>query len=135
MVRPWCFANMLNKARSFSSATCSFSRATAWRLLLILSLARWSSGIAAPNPSHSYSLNGTYADDLGGPSLMAHGGSLTSNGYAFLAGQGLTLSNAIPKTTYSIEVVYAIAETNGYRKLLDFKDRTSDNGLYNWDGK
>ena len=83
---------------------------------------------------HDYQLNGTYADSLGGPSLVPNGGTLGPDGYTFAAGQGLTLSNALAAPgSYSIEMGITLDNTDSYRKLLDFKNRTSDNGLYNSD--
>src|SRR5260221_4327700 len=43
--------------------------------------------------THAYQLFGTYADQYGGPSLVPHGGTLTSTGYAVGPNQALTLSN------------------------------------------
>ena len=80
---------------------------------------------------HDYELNGSLSDGLGGPSLVANGGTLGASGYAFGANQGLSLSGGINATDYSIVVDFSIANTSGYRKLVDFKNRLSDNGLYN----
>lgn len=82
---------------------------------------------------HDYELNGTFADSLGGPPMVSGGGTLGATGYTFAAGQGPNLSNAIPASNYSIEVGVALDDTSGYRKLIDFKNLTDDNGLYNLD--
>src|SRR5581483_4712292 len=68
-----------------------------------------------------------------GPPLVPNGGSLGPAGSAFGAGQGPSLSGAIAPATYSIEMLFSIDSTSGYRKLLDFKNRSSDDGLYNLD--
>ncbi len=81
--------------------------------------------------THIYELNGSFADSLGGPSMAPAGGSLGATGYSFGAGQGPNLSNAINSSTYSIEMFFSIDATTGYRRLIDFKNLTSDNGLYN----
>jgi hypothetical protein len=80
---------------------------------------------------HHYALNGSYTDSLGGPSLAPAGGTIGPDGYTFGANQGLSLSNAINPTDYSIVMNFSIQNNSGYRKLIDFKNRTSDYGLYN----
>jgi len=80
---------------------------------------------------HDYELNGNLGDALGGPSLVAYGGTLGASGYTFGANQGLSLSSGINASDYSIVLDFSIANTSGYRKLIDFKSRASDNGLYN----
>ena len=90
-------------------------------------------GVAEAALLHDYDLNGTYADRLGGPPLVPNGGTLGPAGYTFAAGQGLSLSNALRASgDYSIEMGLTLDSTDGYRKLLDFKDLTSDNGLYDY---
>src|SRR5262249_26221880 len=83
---------------------------------------------------HIYELNGSYADDLGGPPITPAGGTLGPTGYTFAEGQGPSLSGAVNPTTYSIEMLFRIDDTSGFRKLLDFKDRTLDEGLYDQSG-
>lgn len=88
--------------------------------------------------SHVYKLNGTLADANGGPSLVANGGLLSSSGYFFGANQGLTLSSVFAHDqSYSV-LFHArlddLGSTNGYAKLLDFWDFTSDHGLYGYFG-
>ena len=84
-----------------------------------------------------YSLRGTLADNLGGPSLTTVlfgglAGAITPNGYVFGPDQGLMLINpALDATTYSIEFSVSLSATSGYRKLLDFKNLSSDSGFYN----
>jgi hypothetical protein len=82
--------------------------------------------------THDYELNGSFADELGGPALTPAGGTLDSTGYTFAAGQGPSISNAIDADTYSLEVMFRIDDTGGFKKLIDFKNRQSDNGLYNY---
>jgi hypothetical protein len=96
---------------------------------LIASLA---GAVSAQTVTHIYELNGSYADALGGPALTANGGTLTPTHYAFGANQGPSLSNGLlDAADYSIELLFEFDTTSGYRKILDFKDRASDNGLYN----
>ena len=89
--------------------------------------------IAYAAPSHVYNLNGSLADAMGGPSLVGEGGFLSASDYSFAANQGLTLSGVVG-STYSIEIALGFDVTSGYRKILDFKDRSSDAGLYNLNG-
>jgi hypothetical protein len=84
-------------------------------------------------PLHRYSLAGAYVDDLGGPSLAGLGGGFTTGGYQFAVNQGLGLSNAVPVDTYTIDIKFAFDQIGGYRKLLDFKALTTDEGLYVFD--
>lgn len=84
---------------------------------------------------HSYELNGSLADSLGGPSLVAEGGTLNSDSYSFGPNQGLTLSGAFSTGTatngnYSIEIAFRFSDLSGFRKILDFKNLGSDSGLY-----
>lgn len=81
--------------------------------------------------THDYQLNGTLADSLGGPALVAAGGSIGGTGYTFGANQGLSLSNGLASNgDYSIEMKFSFDQIGGFRKILDFKNQTSDNGLY-----
>jgi hypothetical protein len=82
---------------------------------------------------HQYRLDGSFADDLGGPSLAPAGGTLGPTGYAFGPNQGLALSNALPgaaNATYSVELVFRFDTLTGFRKIIDFQNRTSDDGFY-----
>jgi len=81
---------------------------------------------------HDYELNGSLADSLGGPSLTAEGGTVGATGYSFGANQGLLLANGINPNNYSIEMRFHLYQVEGWRKLIHFKDRSSDNGLYNY---
>ena len=82
--------------------------------------------------THEYSLDGTFADSLGGPSLLPNGGVLNPTDYSFDPNQGLTLSNALTNPAeYSILLDFSFSILNGYRRILDFKNRASDTGLYN----
>ena len=85
--------------------------------------------------THQYGLNNTLADSFGGSSLVANGGTLVaSGGYSFAANQGPSLSNAIDSSDYSIALDFSFSNVSGYRKIIDFKNLTSDNGLYTNNG-
>ena len=80
--------------------------------------------------THNYELNGTFNDALGGPSLVPQGGTLNATNYSFGADEGLTLSNAIVPDDYSIETIFSFENVDGYRRIIEFKDRGADTGLY-----
>src|SRR6185369_7292795 len=84
------------------------------------------------SPTHLYDLNGTYADLLGGQALVADGGTLDSGRYTFQPNQGLRLSGALTDTTnYSVRIVAELDTLSpNYVKILDFQNRTSDDGVY-----
>ena len=92
-----------------------------------LALAAASAGAAL---THSYSLDGTLADTLGGPALVADGGTLNATDYSFLANQGLQYTGGLG-STYSVEMVFSLTTNDSaWRKLLDFSDRVNDEGFY-----
>ena len=81
--------------------------------------------------------NNTLADANGGPSLVSYGGTL-SNGYNFGVNTGLSLSGTGGFDVYSIDIHFYFddinASFNGYERILDFKNRAFDEGLYNRNG-
>ena len=90
--------------------------------------------------THVYSLNNTYADTNGGPSLTPNGGTLSASGYTFAANQGLSLSNALGGNGagYSIDITFSfndLTSGNTYKKILDFNDLNDDAGLYLLNGQ
>ena len=86
----------------------------------------------------TYELNGSYAESNGGPSLVPYGGTLTPNGYNFGINEGLSLSGTGAFDVYSIDIHFYFdnvsASFNGYQRILDFQNRTSDSGLYSLNG-
>jgi hypothetical protein len=93
--------------------------------------ARDGSGDALPSSLiHQYSFANNLLDDLGGPPLTGLGGTLVAGGYQFGAGQGLSVTGAVPAAVYTIEVDFSFTDVVGYRKVIDFKALTSDAGLY-----
>lgn len=99
-------------------------------LATVLSLSSTSYGATLV---HQYQLNGTLADDFGGPALVSGGGTLGPANYSFSAGQGLSLSDGLPNAfDYSIEMIVNFSNLAPfqYRKIIDFKNLTSDWGLY-----
>jgi len=91
---------------------------------------------------HDYQLNNTLADALGGPSLIpitdaaSTNGTIGPTGFTFNQNSGLQLSNGLSNNAnYSIQLGFSFSDVNGYRRIIDFKDRASDNGLYDLDGQ
>jgi hypothetical protein len=51
----------------------------------------------------------------------------------FSQGNGVSLSpttGVVPNDTYTIVMLFSLQQTSSYRRLIDFKNATSDNGLY-----
>ena len=90
-----------------------------------------SPNLSASTLVHTFLFNNSLADSTGSATMSANGGSLTATNYVFGANQGLTLtgvSNSL--SDYSIEMEFSLANVNGFNKILDFKNLTSDRGLY-----
>lgn len=106
------------------------------RKIATLTILAATMGVAqAATLTHDYELNNSLSDALGGPSLISAGGTLSATGYTFGANQGLSLSNGFANAgDYSIELQFSFDATGDWRKILDFKNLTSDNGLYNLNG-
>jgi hypothetical protein len=83
-------------------------------------------------PVHLYDFNGSLADQMGGPALIADGGTLVDGHYVFGMNQGLRLSGALADpSNYSIVLVGQLSSlANFWNKVIDFQERTSDAGLY-----
>jgi hypothetical protein len=113
-------------------------RITTWLVLTLLSAA--SASDAAVVLLHEYTFNGTLNDSQGGPAIASEGGHLnTGTTYTFGANQGLTLTSPglTNPGTYSIEMRLSLDAVVGGRdrpwiKLIDFKNLTSDAGLYSY---
>lgn len=99
-----------------------------------LALALGTVNVQAATPDHLYNLNGSLDDAMGGPALVAGGGSLTGSSYDFGVNQGLSLSGVLG-SEYTIDFSFALTTLNGYRKLIDFKDRSSDGGFYSYNAQ
>jgi hypothetical protein len=82
--------------------------------------------------------NNTLAEANGGPPLVSYGGTL-NNGYHFGVNEGLSLSGTGIFDVYSIDIHFYFndinASFNGYERILDFKNRAFDEGLYNRNGR
>lgn len=95
---------------------------------------------AAAVLAHDYQLNGTLADALGGPALTAinaggSNGTIGATGFSFPFNSGLQLANGLfDAADYSIEMAFSFDATTSWRRIIDFKDRATDRGLYNYFG-
>jgi len=68
--------------------------------------------------------------------MVPNGGVLSATEYVFGPDQGPNVSGVISDpTTYCIDMTFTPTFTTGWRKILDFKNRGSDNGLYILNGK
>lgn len=88
----------------------------------------------------SYDFDGTLADTLGnGADLQSLGGTLADGRYSFGANQGLRLTDALPDTeTWANELGFRLnagEDVGGYNKLIDFADRSLDQGFYTYSGQ
>ena len=99
------------------------------RTLTLLGLAATFVASAAQAQTHVYYLNGTYADANGGPSLVPDGGTLTAAGYFFGMNQGLGLTGALA-SDYSLVFRASLDQVDGFRKMVDYRDRSTDLGYY-----
>lgn len=85
------------------------------------------------NLIHLYEINNSLADGYGGPSLVGLGGSLSSNGYIFPRNGGLELSGSLLNDgiyTIIVDVTFDTLSPRAWQKIIDFKNRSSDAGLY-----
>ncbi len=85
-----------------------------------------------------YDLNGSFIDTLGnGEDMTSTGGSLGPTGLTFGLNEGPTVANVFTQfpDNYSIEMLFSIDNTVGFKKLIDFKglenSSVGDKGLYN----
>jgi hypothetical protein len=64
--------------------------------------------------------------------LNSDGGSIGGPGYAFAPIRGLNVSSALSNVAeYSRLIDFSFQTLSGYRKIVDYKDGASDNGVYN----
>jgi hypothetical protein len=99
-----------------------------------LALVGFSASPARATLIHDYEFQNSVADSLGGPSLTTLGGTVGPSSYNFGAEQGLSLSGALSaaqSATYTIDLVFKFDTLSGFRKIVDFKNLASDNGVYN----
>ena len=95
-----------------------------------------------------YRFQGTLTSSVAGAPALTNFGA--GNGFAtesinggsqpvltFPQGGGVslpTVNTIVPGNTYSLAMFVRLVDVSGYRKYVDFKNRTSDNGVYVLDG-
>ena len=117
---------------SFLLRRMMFGRATMCRLALSALLAASAAPLQAQQ--HIYNLNNSYADVYGGPSLSPIGGVFTSSGFTFAFNEGLSLTGVVG-STYTIAVRSSFDDVTGWRRLIEYRSRSSDNGVYSYNGQ
>ncbi|HXS38136.1 MAG TPA: T9SS type A sorting domain-containing protein [Flavipsychrobacter sp.] len=98
--------------------------------------------------TYSYNFNGNLHESSGvGPDLIsacsgsytmtALPGGVTKDVYSFGSGCGITFNDAanfLSSGSYTIEMLVELDTVQGYKKLIDYNHRSSDNGFYNQSG-
>jgi hypothetical protein len=81
---------------------------------------------------HDFLFQGNLNDSVGAATLTALGGTIGGTAYAFAPDQGLSLSSpALASSgTYTVALRFHFQTITLYRRILDFKNLTSDTGLY-----
>jgi hypothetical protein len=103
-------------------------------------IARWRPSLEAledrlapsVTPVHLYDFSTSLADAMGGPALLADGGTLAGGRYVFGPNQGLRLNGGLANPAdYSVTMSLSVNSLSPYfSKLIDFQGRTIDVGLY-----
>jgi hypothetical protein len=70
-----------------------------------------------------------------GPELEPQGGALDNGAYVFGAGMGLGSADLGVTDHYCLQFVFRRLAGKGYQKLIDFKDRAVDGGLYTYENQ
>jgi len=89
--------------------------------------------------THTYTFQNTLNEAGGGPSLSADYGTgtystdtycgISTTVYNFAAGQGLVLNESLTGD-YTIEMMVKLSNVSSYNRLIDFKNLSSDCGIY-----
>lgn len=81
---------------------------------------------------HDFRFQSSLSDSLSAATMTGLGGVAGATTYLFTAQQGLSLASPALSDpgTYSIALRFSFLEVSGYRRILDFKNLTSDTGLY-----
>jgi hypothetical protein len=80
---------------------------------------------------HQYKFDGDLHDSIGSLDLVNNGGTVNWGYLSFEPNQGPTLNAETGLAgNYSIGMQFELAEVSSYRKLIDFKNRAAEEGLY-----
>src|SRR5437016_4791360 len=114
----------------------------------VLAVIVWTPSAKAQTLKADYQFQNTRASSVGSSSLSDTGSVAntfqtdTVDGRSraslrFPFNNGLRLSSStgvIPSNSYTIVMLFRVDNVNGFVRLVDFKNRTTDNGLYIQDG-
>jgi hypothetical protein len=105
-------------------------------LFLVAVLLLTASPCAAQKLLRDYDFPETLNDAAGqGPDLQSFSGMLGFKSYSFGPGAGLRLGKAGVTDHYTVEVVFRFDDTASWQKIVDFKNRARDTGLYVYNGR
>ena len=84
---------------------------------------------------HRYDFNGNLNDSIGSIPLTSNGGTLGAGYLDFGASEGpsLNMETALAGN-YTIAMRFSLAALDGWRKVVDFQDRSQDAGQYTYYG-
>jgi hypothetical protein len=98
-------------------------------------LAREAAPAGTPRLARDYRFHRGFTDLAGGGAeVKPLGGAMQNGYYVFGPGQGLRLADMGVSDHYAVEFLFHWPGGSGYQKLVDFKNRSGDGGLYVLDG-
>jgi len=84
--------------------------------------------------THLWTLDGTNADSAGSTPITFNEPGSGPTGFYFGSNLGLSAYGAMPTSGYSIDMTFDFDDVSGYNKVVDFKNKASDTGLYVYHG-
>ena len=105
-----------------------------------LAIAGWMPAAASAAIIADFELNGSLANSgSGGATLTNNGGTLGGSGITFGLNQGPSISGLGALSAYTIDMGFTLDSLNGprgngYVKLIDFSNLSSDSGYYSYNG-
>jgi len=111
-------------------------------LAAIAAFTMWGFGGSSANAAtliRDYEFQGNLNDSLGGPALVANGGTVNSNNYTFNVAQSLSLINWVSAPgddgNYTLDLSFMFTDfASSYQRIIDMKSPASDAGLYRNNG-
>ena len=80
---------------------------------------------------HLFEFKSDLLDSSGNSELISNGGSVEKDSYVFNENEGLILdTRAVTSDNFSIGFQFQLTNLVDWAKLIDFKNRTSDQGQY-----